>query len=131
MNKIFFAFLLILISSTLHAQNAKVYFIRSDGFQAPAAGFNLFIDQKPVGHLNNKRYMVHNVTPGSHHFSSQFSGKKSKEKAEKLEQQIEAGKTYYIKLSFQHGLFKNKLHFKQIDEKEANKMLASLRETKY
>ena len=130
MNKILSILLVLLVSNSMHAQDGKVYFMRSDGFSAPAAGFNLFVDHKMVGRLNNKRFSIHNVKPGSHTFSSQFSGKNSKEKAEKLEEQIEAGKTYYIKLSFQHGIFKNKLHFKEINEDAAKKMLPELKEVK-
>ena len=130
MNKILSVLLVLLVSNSLHAQDGKVYFMRSDGFTAPAAAFNLFVDHKLVGRLNNKRFSIYNVKPGSHTFSSQFSGKKSKEKAERLEEHIEAGKTYYIKLSFKHGIFKNKLQFKQVDEDAANKMLSGLREIK-
>jgi hypothetical protein len=119
-----------MVSNSLHAQDGKVYFLRSDGFQAPAAPFTLFVDHKVVGRLPNKRFSIHNVNPGDHTFSSQFSGKKSKEKAEKLQEKIEAGKTYYIKLSFKHGWFQNKLSFKQVNEETANKLLPGLKEIK-
>jgi hypothetical protein len=131
MNKILSIFLALLISNSMFAQeNGKVYFIRSEGFQAPAAAFTIFIDHKNVGRLSNKRFSIHNVKPGDHTFTTQFGGTKSSEKAEKIEEKIEAGKTYYIKVNFQHGIFKNKLHFKEINEEDAKKMLASSREIK-
>ena len=132
MNKILFVLVMLMVSNSLSAQDqhAKVYFMRSEGFQAPAAPFSVFIDQKNVGRLSNKRYSIHDVNPGSHAFSTQFSGKKSREKAEKMELKMEAGKTYYINVKFQHGVFKNKLKFKELDENDAKKLLPGLREIK-
>ena len=130
MNKIFSIILVLLISNVLYAQgqNGKVYFIRSEGFQAPAAAFSVFIDHKFVGRLSNKKFSIHDVTPGKHTFTIQFAGKNPNDKAEKMEEKIEAGKTYYIQVNFQHGVLKNKLHFKEIKEEEAKEMLPRLRE---
>jgi hypothetical protein len=132
MNKILSVFFVILISNSLSAQdkNGKVYIMRSEGFQAPAAPFNLFIDQKIVGKLTNKRYSIHDVKPGNHVFSTQFAGKKPSEKAEKMDVQVEAGKTYYIQVNFQQGFFKNKLHFKEVKEDDAKKLLPGLKQIK-
>jgi len=132
MNKILSIFLVLLVSNSLFAQekNGKVYFIRSEGFQAPAAAFNLFSDQKMIGRLSNKRFSIHDVKPGNHIFSTQFASKNPKEKAEKIEVQIEPGKTYYLQVKFQHGLFKNKLHFQEVKEDDAKKILPGLKELK-
>jgi hypothetical protein len=132
MNKILSIFLVFLVSNSLSAQdkNGKVYFMRSEGFQAPAAPFNLFIDQKIVGKLRNKRFSIHDVKPGNHTFSTQFAGKNPNDKAEKMEVQIEAGRIYYIQVNFQHGIFKNKLHFKEVKEDDAKKVLPGLKELK-
>src|ERR1700730_3570386 len=101
MNKILSVFFVILVSNSLYAQaqNGKVYFMRSEGFQAPASAFNIFIDQKFVGRLNNKRFSIHDVKPGKHTFTIQFAGKKASDKAEKTEKLVEAGKTYYIEVN--------------------------------
>lgn len=132
MNKLLSIFLVLVISNSLSAQgqNGKVYFIRSEGFQAPAAAFNIFIDQKFVGRLNNKKFSIHDIKPGKHTFSIRFAGKKPSEKAEKIVEEIEAGKTYYIRVNFQHSFFKNKLHFKEVKEEDAKKMLPGLKEIK-
>ena len=132
MNKILSIFLVLLVSNSLSAQdkNGKVYFMRSEGFQAPAVPFNLFIDQKIAGRLSNKRFSIHDVKPGNHTFSTQFAGKNAKDKAEKIEVQVEAGKIYYIQVNFQHGFFKNKLHFKEVKEDEAKKVLPGLKQIK-
>ena len=132
MNKLLSILLVLFVSNSLYAQsqNGKVYFIRSEGLQAPAAAFNIFVDHKFVGRLSNKKFSIHNVTPGKHTFSIQFAGKNSSDKAEKMEEDIEAGKTYYIQVNFQHGFLKNKLHFKEIKEEDAKIRLHSLREIK-
>jgi len=132
MNKILSIFLLILISNSISAQeqNGKVYFIRSEGSSAPAAAFNLLSDQKYIGKLNNKSYSIHEVNPGKHTFSTRFSGKNPSDKAEKIEMQIESGKSYYIQVKFQHGLFKNKLHFKEVKDDDVKNILPGLKQIK-
>ena len=111
-------------------QNGKVYFLRSTGFAGSAAGFTVFIDDTVVCKLNNKRYSIHSITPGNHKFSVQFAGKESKEKSERIEISIEAGKTYYIQLIFQSGFFKNNLYCQEVTESSAKKVIPGLQEDK-
>jgi len=106
----------------------KVYFMRSTGFQGSAQGFTVFIDDTVVCKLNNKRFSVHNVTPGVHRFSVQFAGKSSKEKAERIEIEIESGKSYYIQLIFQSGLVKNNLYCQEVTKSSANTIMDKLKE---
>ena len=131
MNKILSVFFMILVSNSLFAQdqNGKVYFMRSDGFQAPAAAFTVFIDGTLLCRLNNKRFSIHAVKPGTHNFSSQFLGPKSRVKTEKVKIQIEAGKIYYILLSYKHGIL-HKLHCKEVNENSAKNILPNLKEVK-
>ena len=111
-------------------ENAKVYFMRTTGFQGSAAAFTSFIDGEMVCKLNNKRYSIHEVSPGTHLFSVQFAGKKSKSKAEdeQISIELEAGKTYYIQMLFQTGLFVNNLYCQEVTESSANKILPDLKE---
>ena len=131
MNKILSVFFVILVSNSLYAQNTNgtVYFMRSDGFQAPAAAFTVFIDGTLLCRLNNKRFSTHVVKPGTHNFSSQFLGPKSRVKTEKVKIQIEAGKIYYILLSYKHGIL-HKLHCKEVNENSAKNILPNLKEVK-
>ncbi len=114
--------------SNSNSQNAKVYFLRSTGFQGSAQGFTTFIDDKVVCKLNNKRYSLHEVPSGTHNFSVQFAGKNSKEKAERVEIEMEAGKTYYIQLIFQTGLLKNNLYCQEVTKSSAKTMMDKLKE---
>lgn len=117
-------------SSSANSETGKVYFMRSTGFQGSAQGFTVFIDDTIVCKLNNKRYSIHEIAPGKYLFSVQFAGKSSKEKAERIEINVEAGKTYYIQLIFQSGAFKNNLYCQEVTESSANKVLPGLQEDK-
>ncbi|HEY8657555.1 MAG TPA: DUF2846 domain-containing protein [Hanamia sp.] len=138
MNKILSVFFVMLVSSSLYAQNSseskvqtgKVYFIRSDAFPPLAGAYNVYIDDARVCRINNQRFSIKNVVPGTHIVSSQILGNKPGKKVDKDKKQIEAGKTYYIQVYYKHGLFSNKLKTKEIDEESAKKLLSKLKEVK-
>ncbi len=126
--KVFILMLLGLVSTiTASAQNkyAQVYFIRSTGFQGSATAFTAFIDEQLVCKLNNKKYSVHQIEVGEHSFSVQFAGKQSKAKAEKIQINVEAGKTYYIQMIFQSGMIKNNLYCQEVTENSAKTVLVN------
>jgi hypothetical protein len=104
-------------------ENAQVYFIRSTGFAGSMSAFTAFIDQELVCRLNNKKYSIHEVSPGEHYFTVQFAGNKAKNKAEPILINVEAGKTYYIQMVFQTGAFKNNLYCQEVTENSANTIL--------
>ena len=104
---------------------AKVYFIRSTGFQGSASAFTAFIDHQLVCKLNNKKFSIHQVEPGEHSFSVQFAGKQSKAKAEQITINVEAGKTYYIQMIFQTGVIKNNLYCQEVTENSAKTVLVN------
>lgn len=113
---------------TVASQNARVYFIRSTGFAGSMSAFTAFIDEKLVCKLNNKKFSIHEVTPGEHSFTVQFAGKKAKDKAEPIIIQVEAGKTYYVQMVFQTGAFKNNLYCQEVTENSANTILVECEE---
>ena len=115
-------------AGNISSVTGKVYCMRSTGFQGFATAFTFFIDDSIVCKLNNERYSIHEVTPGIHKFSSQFGGKKSKEKAERIEIDVEAGKTYYIELIFQPGVLINNLYCQEVTENSAKGILAHLKQ---
>ncbi|MBA3674033.1 MAG: hypothetical protein H0W75_03605 [Chitinophagaceae bacterium] len=130
MKKILSILLVILLANTAHAQNGKIYFLRSDGFPPLAGPYTLFIDEGVVCRLANKRYSIHSVTPGDHVVSSQVLGKKPGKNVDRDKKQIEAGKTYYIQAFYKHGWFSNKLKTRELDEEAAKKLMANLKEEK-
>ena len=75
----------------------------------------------------NYYYSAHLIAPGKHKFSVQFSGKKSKAAAERLEVNIEAGKKYFIQLTFEGGAFVNKIYCQEITENSAKQAFKKLK----
>ncbi|MCF8318863.1 MAG: DUF2846 domain-containing protein [Sphingobacteriaceae bacterium] len=126
-----FAFILVYFltfTSASAQESAKVYFIRSTGFQGSAVAFTAFIDQQLVCKLNNKKYSVHDVRPGEHVFTVQFAGKSAKERAEPIKINVEAGKTYYVQMVFQTGYLKNNLYCQEVTESSAKTVLVNCAE---
>lgn len=106
--------------------NCKIYFLRDTGFNGSATGFKTFIDDKFACRLNNKKYSVHEVEPGKHYVSVQFSGKTSKESAEKLEITTESNKSYYVQIMFKTGFFANDTYCTEVTENTAKSILNKL-----
>jgi hypothetical protein len=102
-----------------------VYFIRSTGFQGSAVAFTAFIDHQLVCKLNNKKFSIHQVEPGEHVFTVQFGGKKSKEKAEPIVINVEAGKAYFVQMVFQTGIIKNNLYCQEVTENSAKTVMVN------
>jgi hypothetical protein len=133
MKKIIFALLVSLIVTSFataqdkeNVETGKIYFLRSTGFQGSAVAFKTFIDGEFVCKLNNKKYSIHEVPVGKHECSVQFGGKTSKEKAEKFEVQVEAGKITYVQLVFETGVFINNIYCEEVTENTAKKKMEIL-----
>ena len=101
------------------SENGLVYFIRGKGYAGSATAFNALIDGERVCKLNNRRYSIHEVSPGEHEFKAQFQGKKGKKNAEIVTIDIEAGKTYYIQMVMQTTFFVNDLIPQEITRNSA------------
>lgn len=106
----------------------KIIFIRSTGFVIYDASFKTFIDNKLICKLNNKKYSIHEVPVGKHECSVQFAGKKSKEKADKFEVEVEPGKINYIRIVLKTGFFANTIYCEEITEKSAEKEMKKMEE---
>ena len=96
-----------LIENSKDSKMGMVYFLRGKGHAGSATAFSALIDGVRVCKLNNRRYSVHEVTPGIHQFKAQFGGKKGKNKAEIIEIKIDAGETYYIQMVMQASFWVN------------------------
>lgn len=100
-----------------------VYFLRGKGFAGSATAFSAIVDDTLVCKLNNRRYSVHQVSPGRHEFKAQFGGKKGKKKAEIAIIDVEAGKTYYIQMVMQASFFVNDLTAQEITRNSALRLM--------
>ena len=108
-------------------ENGTVFLMRSTGYTGSAVALNIFIDDILVCRLMNNYYSTHLIAPGVHRFSVQFAGKKSKNNAEKLEANIEAGKKYFIQLTFESGAFVNNIYCQEITENSAKQAFKKLK----
>ena len=102
-----------------NAEYGLVYFLRGKGHAGSATAFSALIDDVRVCKLNNRRYSVHQVSPGKHEFKAQFGGKKGKKKAEIALIEIEAGKTYYIQMVMQASFWVNDVSAQEITRNSA------------
>lgn len=105
-----------------------ICFIRSTGFVGSASAFKTFIDGEFVCKLNNKRYSFHEVPVGKHACSVQFGGKKSKEKAEKFEVEVNAGEITYVQLVLETGAFVNNVYCEEVTKNTAEGKMKELQE---
>lgn len=104
-------------------ESALVYFLRGKGHYGSATGFSAIIDEERVCNLSNRRFSAHLVAPGTHEIKVQFAGKKGKKNAEVLELEMEAGKTYYLKMDFDTGVFVNDLTPEEITRSSALRLM--------
>lgn len=102
------------------AATGKVYFIRHTGYEGSAVAFKTVIDGEVACKLRNKRYSIHEVAPGAHGFTVQFSGKQS----DPVQINVEAGKTYYVYMILQNGVARTALYCVELTENSAQKFLA-------
>ncbi|ULC58847.1 DUF2846 domain-containing protein [Flaviramulus sp. BrNp1-15] len=112
----------------METQTGTICFIRSTGFAGSATAFKTFIDDEFVCKLNNKRYSFHEVPAGSHFCSVQFGGKKSKEKAEKFEVEVQPGNITYVQLVFETGVLINNVYCEEVTENTAKSKMEKLKE---
>lgn len=103
--------------------NGLVYFLRGKGHAGSATAFSAIIDEELACKLNNRRYSVHEISPGRHEFKAQFAGKKGKEKAEIAVIDIEAGKTYYIQMVMQASFWVNDVSAQEITRNSALRLM--------
>lgn len=113
--------LLFVCSAAAGQGTAKIYFFRNTGYSGWAAAYSAFIDDTLVCKLNNNRYSIHEIKPGQRKISTQFYGKNSKDKAQFININIEAGRTYYVQL--EQGGAGTKIYPQEIGESSTRKLM--------
>jgi len=109
----------------------KIYFLRSTGVAGSGYAFKMFIDGKLVCKLNNKKYSKHEVAIGKHICFVKGQKTNSDERNENFEVNVEKGKTTYVQLIYQVGIFKGyRLYFEEISEDIARKRIEEMEEDK-
>jgi hypothetical protein len=134
MKKNVFAFLVSLIVISFATaqekekiETGKIYFLRATGLTSSGYGFKMFIDDKFVCKLNNKKYSVHEVAAGKHTCFIKGEKKKTSESCEKFEVQVEAGKITYVQLIYKVSFFKSyRLYCEEVPEDLAKMKMEKL-----
>jgi len=107
---------------------AKVYLIREGMHEGSAAASSIFIADSLLCKLNNKRYSIHDVAPGTYTFHAQWGGKKpNKDKRGDIVITLEEGKTYYIKFNSVAKAFNGYVGLIEVTENTFKNLEASLK----
>lgn len=98
MNTILLTFALLIIGSTVFAQDAKVIVYRKGCLYGNLAKFQVDVDGKNLSTLKNKDMYQFNLAPGAH-----MIGPKQEKRQITLD--VKANETYYVKYRTMIGLF--------------------------
>nr|WP_315154304.1 DUF2846 domain-containing protein [uncultured Flavobacterium sp.] len=109
-------------------ETGKICFLRSTGLSGSGSAFKMFIDDKFVCKLNNKKFSIHEVAVGKHNCYVKGGRNKLKESDEKFEVKVEAGKTTYVQLIYEIGIFDYYLYFDEITEEIAKQKTSKMSE---
>lgn|GEM_PF-2460136 len=95
--------LLLVLSFKSNAQSqdstsAKIYLVRSNGYEGSLLVYHCFIDSVLVCVLNNNEYSEHSITPGPHKINVTAHSKDLTNDKKSITITVVAGQSYYIKL---------------------------------
>ena len=85
-----------LFSAFKRQETGQVYFLRSTNSVGSLLAYKVYIDDKLVCHLKNKRYSVHDVPAGEHTVAIQGTGLGSHKKSRALKIKVAADKNNYL-----------------------------------
>ncbi|MGC9292615.1 MAG: DUF2846 domain-containing protein [Acidobacteriaceae bacterium] len=102
---------------------AHVYFYREHAYKGSALKPSVFCDDTQLARMENGRYFSINVPAGEHTFYA--NGPKDRQSGENID--LESGKSYYLRLSLDWGLWKGHGRLTQIAPEEAQKAIHKLK----
>ena len=92
---------------------AKVYVIRSTGFQGSAVNLRLMVDDVLLCKIKNNHYAIFYVKPGTHVFKATSWDKGSNDKAG-FKMLVEAGKEYYFSMRIKPKFIDTEIFLEEI-----------------
>lgn len=114
-------------NDSTNALPAKVYFIRATGFGGSMVKFRAWVNGEVICRLGNNHYSVHNIKPGNYTFhATSFDKYKMNENG--FEMQVEAGKTYYLRMVIKKRAFESYIYIQEITENSATPLLEKCKE---
>lgn len=99
---------------------ATVYIYRPGKYWGKALEPSVFLDEKKLLDMDNARYLALRLTPGHHVL-------RSNEKDSEIDQEWDAGKTYYVKMTIATGMLKGRGQMAMVTEKLARKEMQKLK----
>jgi hypothetical protein len=102
---------------------AHVYFYREHAYKGSALKPSVFCDDTQLARMENGRYFAINVPVGEHTFYA--NGPKDKQSGKGID--LEAGKSYYYRLSLDWGLWKGHGRLIQMVHEEAQRAIHKLK----
>jgi hypothetical protein len=112
MNKILLTFALLIIGSTVFAQDAKVIVYRKRCLYGSLAKFQVNVDGNNLSTLKNKDMYQFNLAPGSHMIGP-------KQEKRQITLNAKSNETYYVKYKTMIGLFGARPRLKILTASEA------------
>ncbi len=116
------------ITTTDENSTGKIVFIRN--MPGGPLNCNTFINDNLASKLNNRRYSVHEVAPGTYNYSAQLYGKRRNNKRLAFPIQVEAGETKYVLLCFKMASLGCELIAVEISPEAAQALMKDLKEDK-
>jgi hypothetical protein len=108
--------------------SAKIILIREGMHEGSAAASSIFMNDELLCKLNNKKFSIHNVSPGRYSFHAQWGGSKRRgDKRGDIEIDIEDGKTYYLKFNMVSKAFNGYVGLIDVTEATFNKLKDELK----
>lgn len=101
---------------------ALIYFYRTPGFIGSTYRFNVSENKHRVGAMAQDSYFYLFTNAGEHTYSVDEQGAKQ---GELLKLNVEAGKTYYIRVDVAYAVIGGRPIFTEVNESEAMKLLPS------
>ncbi len=104
------------------SDKALIYFYRTPGFLGSTYRFNILENKQRVGAMAQDSYFYLFTNAGEHTYSDDD---RAAEQGEEIKLNVEAGKTYYIRVDFASEIIGGKMVFTEVNESEAMKLLPS------
>lgn len=101
---------------------ALIYFYRTPGFIGSTYRFNVIENNQVVGAMAQNSYFYLFAEAGEHSYSV---GDRNANPASLITMNLQAGKTYYVKVDVEYQVVGGKPVFSEVDESEAMKLLPS------
>ncbi len=101
---------------------ALIYFYRTPGFIGSTYRFNVSEGKNVVGAMAQDSYFYLFTRPGRHTYSVD---ERNKDQGSSITINVQAGKTYYIKVDVAYEVMGGKAVFTEVSEAEAMKLLHS------